>query len=187
MYPLQGSWTVEDYLALDTGLLVEFTNGFVRVLPMPTILHQLIVQFLFRALDDFVAASRMGHVLLAPLPVKLIGEKYREPDIVFVRPERITTLKGFPTGADLVIEVVSEGHECRDRDYIEKRTDYAAAHIAEYWIVDPQLKAVTVLSLDGDAYREHGVFSGGASANSVLLPGFNVEVHQLFARPGNVS
>jgi hypothetical protein len=54
MYPLQGAWSVEDYLALDSGLLVEYTDGFIRVLPMPNVLHPLIVQMLFRVLDDYV-------------------------------------------------------------------------------------------------------------------------------------
>ena len=48
MYPPQGSWTVENYLRLDTGLLVEYTEGFIRVLPMPNLLHQWIAKFLFR-------------------------------------------------------------------------------------------------------------------------------------------
>jgi hypothetical protein len=50
MFPLQSGWSVQDYLALDTGLLVEYTGGFVRVLPAPNLLHQLIVKFLFRML-----------------------------------------------------------------------------------------------------------------------------------------
>jgi Uma2 family endonuclease len=153
---------------------------------MPTILHQLIVQFLFRLMDDFVTAGSLGHVLLAPLPVRLTAEKYREPDLMFVRPERITSLKGFPIGAELVMEVVSEGPDNRERDYVEKRSDYAAAGIAEYWIVDPQPKTITILSLDGNVYRDHGPFREGERASSVLLPGFAVDVRELFARPSTV-
>ena len=161
MFPLQGGWSVQDYLALDTGLLVEYTDGFIRVLPMPSLLHQLIVKYLFRLLDGFVLRHALGEVLLAPLPVQLAAGKYREPDLVFLRPERIRSLRGQPAGADLVMEVVSEGRENRERDYRDKRRDYAEAGIAEYWIVDPEQRKVTVLSLDGKDYREHGVFAGG--------------------------
>lgn len=181
MFPLQGGWSVEDYLALDTGLLVEYTDGFVRVLPMPTLLHQLIVKFLFRVLDDFVHAGEPGEVLLAPLPVQLGPDKYREPDIVFLRPERMKSLRGHPQGADLVVEVVSDGEESRERDYVDKRRDYAQAGIAEYWIVDPLEKKITVLSLAGHEYREHGVFFAEDIATSVLLPRFQVPVKDLFA------
>jgi Uma2 family endonuclease len=182
MFPLQGSWSVQDYLALDTGLLVEYTDGFVRVLPMPSLLHQLIVKFLFRVMDDFVSARALGEVLLAPLPVELEPRKFREPDIVFLRPERIRNLKGQPAGADLVVEVVSEGTDSRQRDYLEKRREYAEAGIAEYWIVDPEERKVTVLVIEGTEYREHGVFAKGEDATSALLSGFQVAVEYLFAK-----
>ncbi len=182
MYPLQGYWSVEDYLRLDTGMLVEYTDGFIRVLPMPNMLHQWIVQSLFRLLDDHVKSHGLGEVFLAPLPVELPRRKYREPDVAFVRPERIQTMKGQPRGADLVVEVVSEGRENRERDYVEKRAEYAAAGIPEYWIVDPQERKLTVLTLDGDAYRESGVFAVGDTAVSVALPGFAVPVKDVFAK-----
>ena len=182
MFPFQGGWSVEDYLTLDTGLLVEYTEGFLRVLPMPSLLHQLIVKLLFRALDDFVNQRGLGEVLLAPLPVQLTPSKYREPGIVFLRPERVKSLKGQPAGADFVAEVVSEGEESRERDYVEKRREYAEAEIPEYWIVDPQERKVTVLALRGAEYQEYGVFFVGDTATSVLLPGFQIQVNELFAR-----
>ena len=182
MYPLQGGWTVESYLRLDTGLLVEYTDGFIRVLPMPSLLHQWIVRFLFETLNEFVRQHQLGDVFFAPLPVKLTKKMYREPDIVFLRPERIETMKGQPAGADLVVEVVSEGKDNRDRDYVEKRQEYAAAGIAEYWIVDPQERKITVLTLDGNEYQEHGVFVAGDMASSVLLPGFSLSVNDAFAK-----
>jgi Uma2 family endonuclease len=182
MFPLQGGWSVQDYLALDTGLLVEYTDGFVRVLPMPSLLHQLIVKFLFRMLDDFVSGRELGEVLLAPLPVELAANKYREPDLVFLRPERMKSLRGQPAGADLAVEVVSEGKQNRQRDYLEKRREYAEVGIAKYWIVDPEERKFTVLVLNGNAYREHGVFVAGQTAASVLLAGFQVDVNQLFAK-----
>jgi Uma2 family endonuclease len=182
MYPLQGGWTVENYLRLDAGLLIEYTDGFIRVLPMPTLLHQWIVRFLFRKLDALVAGRGLGEVLLAPLPVELTPTKYREPDIVFLRPQRINSWKGQPAGADLVVEVVSEGEQNWQRDYVEKREEYAAAGIAEYWIVDPQERLITVLTLSGKQYREHGVFRADDTAGSVLLDGFACEVNDVFAK-----
>jgi Uma2 family endonuclease len=184
MYPLQGDWSVEDYLRLDTGMLVEYNDGFIRVLPMPNMLHQWIVQFLFRVLDDYVKSRGLGEVFLAPLPIELPRQRYREPDVTFVRPERIERMKGQPRGADLVIEVVSEGRENRQRDYVEKRAEYAAAGIAEYWIVDPEERKLTVLVLDGDRYREGGVFHAGDTAASVALPGLTVPVCDVFAKCG---
>ena len=184
MYPFQGAWTVENYLGLNSGLLIEYTDGFIRVLPMPTLLHQWIVRFLFLNLHTFVTNSELGEVFVAPLPVELASTRFREPDIVFLRPERIKNWNGHPVGADLVIEVVSEGHENRQRDHVEKRAEYAGAGIAEYWIVDPQEKNITVLTLTGTVYREHGIFRGGDSVSSALLDGFTCEVNDAFAKCG---
>ncbi len=181
LFPPQGSWSEAEYLALDTNKLVELCEGCVEVLPMPTILHQMIVDFLHTLLKAFVAAHAPGMVLTAPLPVHLWPGQYREPDILYLRPERVRTLRGQPEGADLVMEVVSEGSENRERDYETKRQEYARAGISEYWIVDPEEQRITVLTLDGTTYREHGVFGRGTQAGSVLLPGFTVAVDAVFA------
>jgi Uma2 family endonuclease len=181
LYPYQGEWTEAEYLALDTNRLVELSDGCLEVLPMPLISHQLIIKFLLYALDAFVIARAAGVVSFAPLPVRLWAGKFREPDIVFLRPERTRNQQQRAEGADLVMEVVSEGEVDRERDLEIKRREYAFAGIAEYWIVDPQEKAITVLTLEGQTYREHGVFRPGTQATSVLLPGFAVAVEAVFA------
>jgi Uma2 family endonuclease len=187
LFPFQGGWTVENYLGLEGGALIEYTDGFIRVLPMPTLLHQWIVRFLFRKLDAFVGNLGLGEVFLAPLPVELSSTKFREPDLVFVRPQRIKKWNGYPVGADLVIEVVSEGQANWHRDYVEKRAEYAVAAIAEYWIVDPQLKTVTVLVLSGNEYREHGIFRDDDTLTSALLDGFACQVAEIFAKCSDVE
>jgi hypothetical protein len=46
LFPVQGEWTAEEYLALDTNHFVEFSDGYIEFLPMPTVAHQLILLFL---------------------------------------------------------------------------------------------------------------------------------------------
>jgi Uma2 family endonuclease len=176
LFPAQGAWTEEDYLGLDTNRLIEFDNGFVEILPMPTLFHQLIVKFLFTSLDEYVRARKIGDVLFAPLPIRLWPGKLREPDVIYLRPARLSNLHGQPDGADLVMEVVSEGKENRDRDLEIKPKEYAQAGIAEYWIVDPERQEIRVLRLEQSGYREHGIFRIGQIARSDLLPDFQVDV-----------
>lgn len=57
-----------------------------------------------------------------------------------------------------------------------KREEYALARIPEYWIVDPEVGQITVLTLDGETYVVHGEFKRGEQATSKLLPGFAVDV-----------
>ncbi len=59
--------------------------------------------------------------------------------------------------------------------------EYARAGIAEYWIVDPTLSLITVLSLSDGAYIVHGEFQKGDQAVSRLLPGFAVDVATVLA------
>ena len=79
------------------------------------------------------------------------------------------------------MEIVSGGRDDRRRDRVVKRAEYAAAGIAEYWIVDPDERAITVLRLDGDEYTLHGRFTDGMEASSARLPGFAVPVADVWA------
>lgn len=185
LFPRQGKWTESDYLALDTNHLVELSDGFLKVLPVPTLLHQLIVDFLHGALKEFVKSRSLGLVLFAPLPIRLWRGKFREPDVVYLRPERVRERPSHPQGADLVVEVVSEGKESRQRDLETKREEYAQAGIREYWIVDPETRRIIVWTLEDGRYREHGTFETGGVATSVLLEGFEVRVDDVFAAGGS--
>jgi len=71
LYPPQGEWTEAEYLALDGSHLIEFSQGALEFLPMPTPLHQRIVRLLFELLNAYVVANRLGEVFFAPLPVHL--------------------------------------------------------------------------------------------------------------------
>ena len=77
---LQGLWTEEQYLRLTNGSnrLLEFTDGSIEVLPMPTKRHQVILRFLFLALYSFTE-QHGGTVFFAPLRVQIREGKYREP------------------------------------------------------------------------------------------------------------
>src|SRR6266516_416846 len=81
--PPQGTWTEEEYLVLTehTNRLVEFTDGFLEVLPMPTDKHQAILQFLFLAFLQFVK-PRGGKVRFAALRLRIRPGKFREPDLL---------------------------------------------------------------------------------------------------------
>lgn len=181
LFPNQGAWSEEEYLELNGNYLIEFSDGYLEVLPMPTMTHQLIVLWLYGKLLEFVSPQGLGRTLVAPFRVRLREGKYREPDVLFMLAAHSNRMREeFWDGADLVMEVVSD--DDRRRDLETKRREYAQAGIPEYWIVDPQQSLVTVLRLDGSSYAVHGQFSAGDAASSVLLPGFEVDVATLFAQ-----
>ncbi len=181
LFPSQGDWKESDYLALDTNRLVELVDGNLEVLPMPSILHQRIVDYLHRMLQRFVRKHRLGEAIFAPLPVRIRKDTLREPDVIFLsRDRQVKPDDKRLDGADLVMEVVSPDEGSHERDYEEKRRDYAARKISEYWIVDPQTERITVLTLKGKQYRVHGEYAPRGEAASVLLDGFSVNVAAVF-------
>jgi Uma2 family endonuclease len=162
LFPVQGDWSEEDYLALalSENVLIEFTDGGVDVLPMPTIEHQLIPKFLLKSLESFVEPQNLGVVLFAPVPLETLAKrKYREPDLILnfsenhPKPEEKYYKK-----ADLVMEVVSDDRQSHERE-----------------------QRITVLALEASQYAEHGAFGVGSTAHSRLLEGFKVSVDDVFA------
>ena len=176
----QGCWRDDDYLWLTDRCrrLVEFTDGYLEMLPMPTRGHQRILAFLYSAFQAFLITAG-GEVLFAPLRLRIRAGKYREPDLLAMRDARdARSGERFWTGADVVAEVVSADNP--QRDFVDKRRDYAEAGIPEYWIVDPRTETITVLELVQGEYVERGVHRRGESAASLAIPGLGVDVDGVF-------
>ena len=124
LYPGQGAWDEWDYLELireGNNRLVELTDGYVEVLPMPTNEHQDILVYLFDALRSYVATGKLGKVQIAGIPIRIRPGKVRQPDIVFLGTTNLAK-QGHECwdGDDLVIQIVSDDQGSRDRDYRKK-------------------------------------------------------------------
>lgn len=181
--PAPGQWSDDDYLWVtrNTRRLVELAAGKLEILKMPTEEHQAIVAAIFLALRAYLA-PRGGVVHFAPLRLRVSEGRFREPDVLALISSRDPRRgNAYWTGADLLVEVLSADDP--DRDLITKRAEYALAPVPEYWVVDPRVRSLTVLSLDGSAYREHAVFLSGSRVTAATLAGFEVGLDSLFANP----
>ena len=183
MLPSQGAWSDDAYLWLTdhSNRPIEFTDGCIEELPMPTFTHQSVLLFLYDLLRAYLK-PRGGVVMVAALRLRVRPGKFREPDLLLLRDR--TDRRGqdrYWLGADVVVEVVSPDNP--DRDLVEKRADYAEAGIPEYWIADPRDETICVLTLRGAAYAEQGVYRRGDTAPSALLAGFSAEVSAVFDAP----
>ena len=96
----------------------------------------------------------------------------RNPDVAVVFKGAPADERGRQAPA-LVVEVVSRGSVARD--YQDKRGDYLAFGVGEYWIVDPLRRVVTVLSrrdgAGGPSWSER-LFERDEVIRGDLLPGF---------------
>lgn len=184
--PLQGNWTEHQYITIFTKRGVEFNGGMLEVLPVPTLDHQLILQWFFKLLEAFVAGR--GIVVTAGYKLRVQSQEvqFREPDVVYLAPDNMSHAgQAFTRAAELVVEVVSPDDP--SRDYLVKRGEYATAGIPEYWILDPAAKRILVLGLQGSVYVECGTFSPGQQAASHHLPGFAVAVDDMLAQVQTTS
>lgn len=180
LFPPQGEWTEQDYFALDrlgTTRLIEFVDGRVEFLPMPSIAHQRMSMFLVRLLLALLDRGVPGEVLTAPTRLRIPNGHLREPDILY---RAATHAEGdtdqYWVTADIVIEIVSPGE-----DFVDKRADYALAGVGEYWIVDPEAREIHVLAQRDGNYETLATARAGETARSATLPGFEVDLTALFA------
>ena len=173
-------FSVEDYLSLDGPYLVEYLKGSLQILPMPTALHQAVAFVLANLLVAWSKPDPLARTKLAPFRVRLNDALYREPDVCFMRGINAARRNNrFWIGADLVAEIISDSNKAHDLQ--TKLTEYAAAGIPEYWIIDPDRNTISIYALARGSYVLHGDFNAGQVAASVLLAGFTVVVSDLFA------
>jgi Uma2 family endonuclease len=184
LFPEQGEWYEERYLELTdhASRRIEFTDGRLEFLPMPTEIHEAIVQYLLFALLPFVETNKLVKVYSNGIRLRIRPRKIRLPDIIFLRKDHFHARHNRVwDGANLVMEVVSDDPKDHKRDYEQKLLDYAEAKIAEYWIVVAHQQCVIVHRLETDRYTVHGRFQRGERAASTLLAGFEIDVTALLA------
>lgn len=120
--------------------------------------------------------------MFAPFNVKTVPGNIREPDVEVMLAENFSRRsEGSWKGAGLAIEVVSPDDP--KRDYEDKRQEYAAAGVREYWIVEPMQRTILLLVLDGNAYREaaRAEEKDDTVLESTVVEGFKVRPADVFA------
>ncbi|HEU4882588.1 MAG TPA: Uma2 family endonuclease [Longimicrobium sp.] len=147
--PAVREWTYAEFARLpDDGNRYEVIAGELYVTPAPGSLHQRVVYRLAAAFENFCNDHGAGVMYGAPYDVVFGEGDYVEPDLIFVRRDRVDDVikDHAAVGApDLVVEVLSDSTEHRDRGV--KRERYAAYGVPEYWIIDTDARHVEVYRL----------------------------------------
>jgi len=180
--------SIEEYAALDLSELpegnYELVNGEIIELRTESDLNVEIAGFLFSVLLQFVP-----HYLLRRGTEIFVSSRAitsRNPDLLVLSEEGRAALQGAKRSAItremppplLVVEVVSPGTTNRDRDYIDKRQEYAARSVPEYWLIDPIDSLVMVLSLENGDYFSRE-FRGNDSIASPTFPNLQLTAEQI--------
>ncbi len=146
-------WTYAEYARLPSegSTRYEVIAGELVVTPSPSLRHQRISMELATRLHGFVREHGLGDVFHAPLDVLLAEGDYLEPDLVFVRADHrgYFTDRGIEGPPDLVVEILSPSTATRDRGLKLER--YRHFGVPEYWVVDPDARAIEVWCLAAGA------------------------------------
>ena len=182
---LDKQFTAEEYLSYDDGTdtRYELVNGKLVEMPPESNLNARIAMFLLEQFLKLVPFTRLCHKD-AEIEVASVRASFRIPDLMvlskagaaaLIDSSRNTITLEMPPPL-LVIEVVSPDDPARDYRY--KRSEYAVRGIPEYWIVDPEQKKVTILTLVEGFYDET-VFEGEQQIISSTFPNFTLQSNQI--------
>jgi Uma2 family endonuclease len=145
-------WTeAEFYAARDAapqGDRWELVDGEVLVTPSPHWSHQRIVGRLFRLIDAYVTAQRLGETFVSPLDVKLEPGLVVQPDLLVVPVGELRKRSDVIRRLLLAVEVLSPSSARHDR--VTKRPAYQRNAVPEYWVVDGWSRTVERWRPDDD-------------------------------------
>jgi Uma2 family endonuclease len=137
-------WTIEELHSLpDDGNKYELIHGELFLTPPPADDHETILVRLTRLLDRYVEANGLGHVFHPRSVFRFEGSEV-EPDLM-VRQEAQGIGNAWEKAPRPILIVEVNSPSTRRRDRAQKKDFYVEARIPEYWIVDPQSKAITVV------------------------------------------
>ena len=181
--------TLEEYLDYDDGTETryELVDGVLVEMGAETPINPMIATFLmftFAALGIPPYRLVIGH----QIEVSSTKATARQPDLIVHTEESIRALlsgdkilRFYAPAPMLVIEVVSSSDtdkKSRDRDYLEKFSEYAGRGIPEYWIIDPIAGLVTVCILADDKYAALE-FRGSDAISSLSFPTVQLTAEQV--------
>ncbi len=172
--------TYEDYCRMPAGERYELVEGELRVVPSPTVFHQELSKRLQFLLIRWVEERHLGKVYNAPIDVLLSEHNVVQPDLLCVLREKLEIIRkaNIQGAPDLVVEILSPSTEEWDR--VTKRQVYAKFGVRELWFVDPAGRSVEVACLTVGDLRTVQTFAAGATLTTPLLPGFVVDIDELF-------
>jgi len=169
----------EKYPEPKDGSRQELVRGKVVTMPPPRSRHGFVCAQIARLLANFVHSAKLGwaHSNDSGVIIERDPDTLREADVAFWSILREPTLPDgyFETPPDIAVEVPSP--DDRKKAVREKIQDYVSSGVKLVWLVDPEVRTVTVYSgsMRGAELDENETITGGEA-----LPGFSCKVADFF-------
>lgn len=167
---------IEDY---DENYRYELVNGVLVVNPVPLPEETGPVDLLGYYLQDYQHRHPQGIVLSLTLPqqyVRTACSRRLADRLIWAGLGRVPSVRrDLPA---IAVEFVSAGRRNQQRDYVDKRREYMAVGIREYWIFGRFRRTLTVIHNRPEGEQEQ-VVAEHETYQSPLLPGFEVPLARL--------
>lgn len=178
--------TYDDLLLLpDDRLRHELIDGVHHVTPSPNLRHQELVGRLYFDIERYLRQHPgTGRALVAPFDVLFTRWDVVEPDLLYIAAGQaeILTSRNVQGAPALVVEVLSPA--TRRTDEHAKRLLFERGGVREYWMVDPEFDAVTVLRRQPDGTLPICASlsaTRGDVLTTPLMSGLSIPLQNLFA------
>ena len=179
-------YTYADYYKWKFDERVELIKGYIfKMSPGPNRLHQEISGGISFQLQKFLERSPCK-VYTAPFDVRFPRKSKADkdiitvlqPDICVVRDRSKLDDRGCIGAPDIVVEVLSPSNN--KKELKNKYEIYEEAGVKEYWVVWPYEQTMIVYTLTDGKFVSSPVISGGDILTSSVLPGFSLNISELF-------
>ena len=182
--------TAAEYDAIqqwEDGYRYELVHGVLIVTPPPGAGERSPNDDLGYLIRNYQESHPNGSVVDETLPEQdiRVGENRRRADraVWIGLGRRPLPEEDAPT---IAIEFVSKSSRDRHRDYVEKRQQYAAVEVQEYWVIDRFRRSMSVFRA-GEEPGEEIVIREGGTYCTPLMPGFELPLDRLLAKADDYS
>jgi Uma2 family endonuclease len=167
------STAVDIYRMLPEGTRCEVIFNELSMSPSPSREHQKVLIKLTALLFEFLNKNPVGELFSAPFDIYFEQQQsVVQPDLFIVLSEYQDTIKknGVHGVPSLIIEIVATN---RAYDTQKKRALYEQAGVREYFIIDPENKKTTLLTLNPDGMYEQTYEETGVLNSKILSCNFS--------------
>jgi Uma2 family endonuclease len=176
------SMTEDEFVTwcMKEDIRAEWVDGEVIIMSPNSYQHVALFRFLIFVLHGFVELRDLGEVMGTELFVRLPEQRRRRlPDILFVSAARRDLFRKahFEGAPDMIMEIVSPESEARD--WRIKYSEYEAAGVREYWVIDPMSEHVELYVLS-DKQRYERIAESEGWLISTAVPGFRLKTAWLW-------
>ena len=183
---LTKTYTYADYFKWQFEERVELIKGQIfKMSPAPNRFHQEIAGNIHVRLWLFLEAKPCK-VYEAPFDVRIPRKTKNDKDIITVLQPDVCVIcdpskldkRGCIGAPEIVVEVLSPGNNAKELQ--KKYQVYEEAGVQEYWVVSPQDQWMRVYTLTNGKFIESPYLLAGDTFNSTVLPGFSLDITDLF-------